>query len=181
MQLVTQIEKEKLQGELKRYIDMRPVISKAIAEAREKGDLKENADYHAAREEYAMNESRIKNLEERVRASTVVSSDDVPEGMVFLGSLLKVKDLKTGDIETLRIVGDVGKINLDSLVMEVSAKSPLGEALMRTRVGQVINVNAPRGGVLANSVTVVLADAGRMCIRALAPTHVVFDTTGWWS
>jgi hypothetical protein len=43
------------------------------------------------------------------------------------------------------------------------------------------NVNAPRAGVLANSVTVVLADAGRLCIRALSPTHVVFDTTGWWS
>ena len=43
------------------------------------------------------------------------------------------------------------------------------------------NVNAPRAGVLANSVTVVLAAQGRLCIRALAPTHVVFDTTGWWS
>jgi hypothetical protein len=43
------------------------------------------------------------------------------------------------------------------------------------------NVNAPRAGVLANSVTVVLAEQGRLCIRALAPTHAVFDTTGWWS
>jgi hypothetical protein len=74
MQMVTPAEKAKLEQDLKRMIDMRLVIAKAIAEAREKGDLKENADYHAAREEYALNESRIKNMEERIRSVTVVDS-----------------------------------------------------------------------------------------------------------
>src|SRR5271154_3502416 len=128
-QLVTQQEKAKLQEDLKVLIDRRPVISKAIAEAREKGDLKENADYHAARDEYALNESRIKNMEGRIRIVTVVDTSSVPEDMVFLGSTVKLKDLNSGDTETVRIVGQVGKIDADSDVMEVSANSPLGEAL----------------------------------------------------
>lgn len=144
-QLVTQEEKHKLEEDLKRLIDRRPIISKAIAEAREKGDLKENADYHAARDEYALNESHIKNLEERIRNVTVVDTSAVPDGMVFLGSTVKLKDLITGDFETVRIVGQVGKLDIDSDIMEVSVQSPLGEALVRARVGQTVNVNVPRG------------------------------------
>jgi transcription elongation factor GreA len=144
-QLVTKEEKAKLEADLKRLIDRRPIISKAIAEAREKGDLKENADYHAARDEYALNESHIKNLEARIKAATVVDTSAVPEDMVFLGSTVKLKDLSTGDFEMVRIVGEVGKIDHDSDVMEVSARSPLGESLMRARIGQTVNVNVPRG------------------------------------
>lgn len=144
-QIVTQEEKEKLQKDLQAMIDRRPVIANAIGEAREKGDLKENADYHAARDEYALNESRIKNMEERLRAVTVVDTSSVPEDMVFLGSVVKLKDLSTGDTETVRIVGQVGKIDVDSDIMEVSASSPLGEALVRARVGESVNVNLPRG------------------------------------
>jgi transcription elongation factor GreA len=144
-QLVTQEEKSKLEGDLKALIGRRPVISKAIAEAREKGDLKENADYHAARDEYALNESHIKHLEERLKALTVVDTSSVPADMVFLGSTVKLKDLDTGDFETVRIVGEVGKIDGDSDIMEVSARSPLGGALVRARVGDKVNVNVPRG------------------------------------
>jgi transcription elongation factor GreA len=144
-QLVTKEEKAKLEADLKKMVDRRPVISKAIAEAREKGDLRENADYHAAREEYSLNESHIKNMEERIKALTVVDTSEVPEDMVFLGSTVKLKDLTTGDFEMVRIVGEVGKLDADSDIMEVSARSPLGEALVRARVGQKVNVNAPRG------------------------------------
>jgi transcription elongation factor GreA len=144
-QLVTQEEKAKLEGDLKALIGRRPVISKAIAEAREKGDLKENADYHAARDEYALNESHIKHMEERLKALTVVDTSSVPEDMVFLGSTVKLKDLNTGDFETVRIVGEVGQIDGDSDIMEVSARSPLGGALVRARVGDKVNVNVPRG------------------------------------
>jgi len=144
-QFLTQDEKDKLEADLKAMVDRRPVISKAIAEAREKGDLRENADYHAAREEYALNESHIKNLEARLKAVTVVDTSAVPDDMVFLGSTVKLKDVITGDFEMVRIVGEVGGIDQDSDIMEVSARSPLGEALMRTRVGQQVNVNVQRG------------------------------------
>ncbi|HUO11104.1 MAG TPA: transcription elongation factor GreA [Phycisphaerae bacterium] len=143
--MITRQEKHKLEEDLKALIARRPIISKAIAEAREKGDLKENADYHAARDEYALNESHIRNMEDRLRHVTVVDTSAVPEDMVFLGSTVKLQDLNTDDIETVRIVGQVGKMDIDSDVMEVSASSPLGEALMRARVGQTVNVNVPRG------------------------------------
>ncbi len=146
-QMITQQEKVKLEEDLKALVNRRPVISKAIAEAREKGDLKENADYHAARDEYALNESRIKNMEERLRNVMVVDTSSVPEDMVFLGSTVKLKDLNTDDIETVRIVGQVGKMDMESEIMEVSASSPLGEALMRARVGETVNVNVPRGSL----------------------------------
>src|SRR3954471_21884747 len=138
MQIVTQQEKAKLEQELKAMLDRRPVIANAIAEAREKGDLKENADYHAARDEYALNESHIKNLEAKLKSVMVVDTDAVPDDMVFLGSTVLLKDLNSGDEEKVRIVGEVGKIDIDSDIMEVSARSPLGEALMRARVGEKV-------------------------------------------
>ena len=96
-QLVTKEEKARLEQDLKAaLIDKRPVISLAIAEAREKGDLKENADYHAARNEYSLNESHIKNMEERLRSLTVVDTSSVPEDMVFLGSTVKFKGFEHG-------------------------------------------------------------------------------------
>lgn len=146
-QMVTKEEKSKLEANLKAMVDRRPVISKAIGEAREKGDLKENADYHAARDEYAFNESQIKHLEERLKSVTVVDTSAVPEDMVFLGSTVRLKDLGTGDLETVRIVGEVGVIDGDSEIMEVSARSPLGEALVRARVGAQVTVNTKRGSL----------------------------------
>jgi transcription elongation factor GreA len=149
MQLLTKEEKQKLQEQLKGMIDQRPQIAARIAEAREKGDLRENADYHAAREELAMLEARIKDLEERLRSASVVDPNDIPEDMVFLGSTVKVRDSRTGDMEMFRLVGEINKSSFDqdSDIMEVSAKSPLGEALMRARVGQTVRVSVPRGEI----------------------------------
>ena len=149
MQLLTKEEKQKLEAQLKQMIDQRPLISARIAEAREKGDLKENADYHAAREELALLEARIKDMEARLRAASVVNPDDIPSDMVFLGSTVTVRDQKNGDEETFRLVGELNTeaFNSDAEIMEVSAKSPLGEALMRARVGQLVRVSVPRGEI----------------------------------
>jgi transcription elongation factor GreA len=149
MQLLTSKEKQKLELQLKAMIEQRPRISARIAEAREKGDLKENADYHAAREELALLEARIKDLEARLRAASVVNPDDIPDDMVFLGSTVRVRDEKSGDEETFRLVGELNNeaFNSDSEILEVSAKSPLGEALMRARVGQLVRVSVPRGEI----------------------------------
>ncbi len=147
MQLLTKQEKEKLDQQLKDMIAKRPQIAARIAEAREKGDLKENADYHAAREELALLEARIRDLQDRLRQASVVDPDDIPSDMVFLGSTVKVRDKKNGDIELFRLVGELdgNAFDADSEVMEVSAASPLGEALMRSRVGQLVRVSVPRG------------------------------------
>lgn len=148
MQMLTQEEKNKLDQQLKDMISQRPEIAKRIEEAREKGDLKENADYHAAREELALLEARIKDLENRLRSVSVINTDEIPEGIVFVGSTVKVKDLKTGDEEIFRIVGELSNnVDLDSDIMEVSATSPLGEALMRAHVGTKVKVRVPRGEI----------------------------------
>jgi len=149
MQLLTKQEKEKLDQQLKDMIAQRPKIAARIAEAREKGDLRENADYHAAREEFALLEARIRDLEDRLKSASVVNPDDIPVGMVFLGSTVTVRDKKTGDTEQFRLVGELNgsAFDVDSDVMEVSAASPLGEALMRAQVGQVVRVSVPRGEI----------------------------------
>jgi len=149
MQLLTKEEKAKLDDQLKTMIAQRPRISAAIAEAREKGDLKENADYHAARDELAMLEARIKDLEARLQNCSVVDTDAVPDDMVFLGSTVMVRDVKTGDEEVFKLVGEMNKSSIDgdSDIMEVTAKSPLGEALMRARVGTTVRVSLPRGEI----------------------------------
>ncbi|MGC9260504.1 MAG: GreA/GreB family elongation factor [Phycisphaerae bacterium] len=156
MQLLTSKEKQKLEKQLRDMIDQRPHISARIAEAREKGDLKENADYHAAREELALLEARIKDLDARLRSASVVNPDDIPDDMVFLGSMVRVRDEKSGDEETFRLVGELNTeaFNSDSEIMEVSAKSPLGEALMRARVGQLVRVSVPRGEIHYKVLTV---------------------------
>ena len=149
VQLLTRQEKNNLEEQLKAMIAKRPQIAARIAEAREKGDLRENADYHAGREELAMLEARIRNLEQRLKSASVVNPDDIPADMVFLGSTVKVRDVQTGEAEMFRLVGELNKSAFDSdgEVMEVSAKSPLGEALMRARAGQKVRVRVPRGEI----------------------------------
>lgn len=147
MQMLTQDEKNKLDQQLKDMIAQRPHIAKRIEEAREKGDLKENADYHAAREELALLEARIKDLENRLRSVSVINTDEIPEGIVFIGSTVKVKDTKTGDEDIFRIVGELSNNDDDSDIIEISATSPLGEALMRAHVGAKVKVRVPRGEI----------------------------------
>lgn len=149
IQLLTSQEKHQLQEQLKAMIAKRPQIATRIAEAREKGDLRENADYHAAREELAMLEARISDLQERLKSASVVNPDDIPADMVFLGSVVRVRDTASGEVETFRVAGEVnsGELDQDGDILAVSAKSPLGQALMRARLGQTVRVNVPRGEI----------------------------------
>ncbi|MCL5770406.1 MAG: transcription elongation factor GreA [Planctomycetes bacterium] len=149
IQLLTSQEKHQLQEQLKAMIAKRPQIATRIAEAREKGDLRENADYHAAREELAMLEARISDLQERLKSASVVNPDDIPADMVFLGSVVRVRDTASGEVETFRLAGEVnsGGLDQDGDILAVSAKSPLGQALMRARLGQTVRVNVPRGEI----------------------------------
>ncbi len=144
MDVLTPDDKQRLEQRLQDLLHKRPEIVKRIEEARALGDLKENAEYHAAREDQGMNEAEIKRLEDRLANSSVIDADSVPEGMVFLGATVKLKDLKYGDEELFKLVGESGGAAGPDTT-EVTASSPMGEALMRARVGEVIRVDAPRG------------------------------------
>ena len=144
MDYLTQEEKDGLQQELNDRIARRKELSARIGAARELGDLKENAEYHAAREDQGMNEARIRELEERISKAVVATSDDLPEDMVFLNATVKLRDLDDDEEDLYKLVGQTsGSFNIDCI--EVTPTSPMGIALMKSRVGETIRVDLPRG------------------------------------
>ncbi len=144
MDVITAAEKEKLKARMNALIANRSVISERIAEARALGDLKENAEYHAARELQGMEEAEIKRLEERLASAQVVDETKTADGVVFIGSTVKLREEGDDEIEVYRLVGESSGSD-DPDIIEVTATSPMGEALMKARVGETIRVNAPRG------------------------------------
>ena len=144
MEYITGAERDQLASQLAELVGRRKMISTRIAEARELGDLKENAEYHAAREDQGLNEAKIRELEHKLSTSVVAESDDVPEDMVFIGATVRLKDVKSGDEEIYRLVGATSGA-LEEDVIEVTPASPLGEALMKSRVGETIRVDLRRG------------------------------------
>lgn len=146
MEFLQASEKAKIDGRLAELIANRPVISKRIAEARELGDLKENGDYHAAREQQGMEEAEIRRLQDRLANVKVIDERmaKAAEGTVFIGTTVKLKDLSDGEVETYRLVGESSGSNTFD-VIEVTATSPMGEAMLKKRVGETFRYNAPRG------------------------------------
>lgn len=144
MDLLTADEKRGLEEKLEQLEAMRPVLSQRIAEARAKGDLSENADYHAAREDQGHNERRIRDVKERLASATVADSSVVPEGMVFLGSTVRLRDTSNDDEELYKLVGEA-KVDFMQDYIEVSSNSPMGESLMKARVGETVRVDLPTG------------------------------------
>ena len=144
MDFLTEEEHKKLTEELESLIAERPVISNRIGTARELGDLKENADYHAAKDDQAHNERKIKDLEKRLSNATVADTEHVPDDMVFLGTVVRLKNLKTNKEDCYKLVGESsGRFDLD--YMEVTTNSELGMAIFKTRVGETVGVELPTG------------------------------------
>ena len=146
MDFITADEKSQLQEKLDDMKAKRPVLSKRIGEARALGDLSENAEYHAAREEQGLLEAEIRRIEQRLKSSKVADDAIIPDDMAFLSSVVTLRDVETGDEEIYKLVGEAsGKFDPDAEQIEVTLGSPIGEALMKTRVGDTIKVDLPRG------------------------------------
>lgn len=144
MEFVTKEEKAKLEARLAQLVANRPVLANRIAEARAQGDLKENADYHAARDDQGLEEAEIRRLEKRLKQAKVADDIEVPEDMVFLGAVVRLKDLDDGSDDLYKLVGEsTGSFDADEI--EVTTQSPMGESLMKSRVGETIKVDLPRG------------------------------------
>lgn len=145
MQLVSAEEKaalEKKREELyKAQLDAQDRIRKAAG----LGDLSENAEYHFAKEENRNIQRELAGLEAKLRNVAVVSNEHVPEDVVFLGHTVKLLDLDDESEQLVRLVGEALPPSADSDVLSVTANSPMGEALMKARVGDTIKVKAPRG------------------------------------
>jgi len=154
MEFMTAEEKAQLEAKLAAAKAKRPEFSERIAEARALGDLKENAEYHAAREDQGMNEAEIRRLEEKLSNAKVVNQDHVPTDVVFLGATVKLREVDSGDEELYRLVGEATGSIHDEIV-EVTATSPMGESLMKARVGETIRVDAPRGTIRFEIIEIV--------------------------
>ena len=144
MEMISQTDKARLEAQLSDFLKFRPVIAGRIAEARAQGDLKENADYHAAREDQAMNEAKVRDLEAKLSRVQVAGEIDVPLDMVFLGAVVVLRDVKTNRDEKFRLVGHLSEDSSDDFI-EVTGSSPIGVALMKARVGETVRVDLPKG------------------------------------
>jgi transcription elongation factor GreA len=134
--------KRKLQHELEELQARVPGIAKLIEEAREKGDLRENAEYHAAREEMGMINARISELKSKVSRAVVVDESQIDTSRVAFGATLKLQDLKDKSVETWQLVGEGED---DALENKILCSSPMGSALVGKKVGETIVVKAPVG------------------------------------
>jgi len=128
-------EIEQLEG------DSRAEMAERLKAARELGDLKENADYHIAKEDQAHLETRIKRLRERLRTAVVVEVDAAAEAFAF-GRTAKVLEEATGKVHTWTLVGST---EADLTEGRLSAESPVGRALRNRTVGEAVKIDTPGG------------------------------------
>ena len=135
---------ERLREELARLKKVdRPKIIAAIAEARAHGDLKENAEYHAAREQQSFIEGRIQHLEYSISHAQIIDVAKLNPGeKVVFGATVTLADEETGDETTYQIVGDVEADIKQNLI---AVSSPISRALIGREVGDVVTVRAPAG------------------------------------
>ncbi len=122
--------------------EVMPEIARKIAEAREEGDLKENAEYHAQRENQGKTQAKINQLKGKLANASIVDMSQLPKDEVVFGCTVTVEDLAYGDEEEFTLVGageedyDVGKILITS---------PFGQGLIGSKVGDVAEVEVPAG------------------------------------
>ncbi|PZO79698.1 MAG: transcription elongation factor GreA [Mesorhizobium amorphae] len=134
---------ERLKEELRwRQQDERPRIIEAIAEARAHGDLSENAEYHAAKEQQSLNEGRVNELEDLVTRAEVIDVAKLSGDKVKFGATVVLVDEDTEEKKTYQIVGDQ---EADVKAGRISISSPISRALIGKEVGDTIEVNAPGG------------------------------------
>ena len=124
----------------------RPRITQAIAEAREHGDLKENAEYHAAREQQSFAEGRIKELEHKLSHAQIIDVTTIPvTGKVVFGATVTLIDVEDDRTVAYRIVGED---EADAKANLISVNSPIARALVGKAEGDEVTVNAPGGDVI---------------------------------
>jgi transcription elongation factor GreA len=130
------VELDQLAGEGRREVATR------IKEAREFGDISENSEYDDAKNEQAMLESRIAALEEKLRSAQIIEAKDVSTDVVGVGSVVHVKDEKTGKSQKFTIVGSA---EASPAELKLSNESPVGRALLGHKRNDIVSVPVPKG------------------------------------
>jgi transcription elongation factor GreA len=144
MNYMTAEDKARLETHLEELKGKRKGLSDRIGRARELGDLSENAEYHSAKEDQGHNERKIHDIETKLASAVVVDPDDMPEGIVFVGATVRLRDMSSGEEDLYRIVGEsTGAIDADYI--EVTPNSPMGLSLLKARIGDTFRIDLPRG------------------------------------
>lgn len=133
---------EKLKAELQECRARTRVVADAIERARELGDLRENADYHAAKEEQSMLAARIKDIEDKVTRAAIVDDAAIDATKAYIGATVRVVNTKTRRENTYMLVSPV---EADVSAGKISVRSPVGEALLGKSVGERAVANVPAG------------------------------------
>ena len=134
---------KKLEDELHDLkVNKRKEVAGKIKEAREQGDLSENAEYDAAKDEQRDIEARIEELEKILKNAEVVVEDEVDLDKINIGCVVKIKDMELKQEMTYKIVGST---EANSLKGKISNESPVGRALIGAKVGDTVKVEVPAG------------------------------------
>jgi transcription elongation factor GreA len=136
---------DKLKAELDRLRNAEMLeVTKRVANARDMGDLSENAEYHAAREDQGILQARINDLSDRVARAVIVDPTNLPKDTVVFGSKVKVMDLDMDEEETFELVGP-GQENPDN--GRILSTSPIGQGLIGRKTGETVEIQVPRGTI----------------------------------
>ena len=139
---MTQDGLDKLKKELEEALAQRPVISAQIAEAREKGDLSENAEYDAAREAQGLLEVKIARLKNLVANAKIIDESQIGTDVIQIMNKVKVENLALKRVMEFTIVGET---EADFSKGKLAATTPIGKALMGHKVGDVVDAKTPSG------------------------------------
>ncbi len=140
---MTEAGLNRLQEELRRLKSVdRPAIIRAIAEAREHGDISENAEYHAARERQSFIEGRVMELEDKIARADVIDVSKLTGSAVKFGATVVVADEETDEETTYQLVGE-DEADIKQGLLSVT--SPIGRALIGKSTGESVEVSTPRG------------------------------------
>ncbi len=139
---MTQDGLDKLSGEVAELEARRPKVLAQIKEAREKGDLSENAEYHAAREDLSMLEGRIREIKDKISRAVLVDPSKIGGDSIVFGATVKLLSLADKEEEEYTLVGEGENDPLNGLILTTS---PMGQALLTKKVGDKIEVPTPKG------------------------------------
>ena len=141
----------RLEKELDELIKERPAVIQAIAVAREEGDLRENAGYEAARERQGMLEARIRYIQNRLATSRIIDLATLDGSKAIFGATVEIEDAESGDVKTWTLLGpDEAEPSKGS----ISILSPVAQAMLGKEVGDEFTVEAPRGKIVYEIVSI---------------------------
>ena len=146
---------EKKKAELDRMQNVEMIeVAKRIAAARDLGDLSENAEYHAAREDQGMLQARVDALKEQLAHAFIVEQSSLPKDTVVFGTRVRIKNLDSNEFEVYVLVGP-GDEDYDN--NKILTSSPRGQALLGKKVGEKVEIKVPRG-TLKYQIVAISAD-----------------------